>query len=99
MTMKTAANRSNTTVKTSTLAPMKVGANGPSKRSAQLVKACEDADAAYCKAFETYANLSFKAAASACLSASLMANREGCSDWADYYGRKHAEMNRKACGG
>ena len=68
-------------------------------RSADLVGLCEEADRLIGEAYRTYDKKDFAAASKACLAASLLANKERLSDWANEYGRKSADMNKKACGG
>ena len=71
----------------------------PTNRSQALITACETANRAMDEAYRTYAKKDFAAAAKACLDAALVANKEKAGDWANEYGKKHADMNKRACGG
>lgn len=72
---------------------------GPGVRGSALLAICGRADAAMSTALGSYQRDAFKAAADACLQASLRANKDGLREWAAEYGRKHSEMNAEACGG
>jgi len=68
-------------------------------RTAFLTSLCGEADRLTGLAYQTYDRQDLGNAAKACLAASLQANRDGLDIIADEYGRKHAELNKKACGG
>ena len=87
-------------------AVLKKANKGPGVRGPALLAICNRADAAMSAAYGSYrtegvatSESLFKAAAECCMQASLRANKDGLNEWADEYGRKHADMNRKACGG
>ena len=72
---------------------------GPGVRGPALLAICGRADSAMSAAYASYQQKDFRAAADACLQAALRANKDGLREWADEYGRKHRDMNAKACGG
>jgi hypothetical protein len=74
-------------------------ASTTTNHSKELTAACEAADRAISVAYRTYVRQDYAAAAAACLTVALVANKEGASVLADEYGKKHARMNKRACGG